>query len=52
MKPAMPRNITTIILLTLSVLASAQQKRIYLAADDHTDYMWTADEDSYLDAIL
>ena len=31
---------------------SAQQKRIYLAADDHTDYMWTADEDAYLDAIL
>ena len=38
---------------SLSVLSSsAQPKRIYLAADDHTDYMWTADEDTYLDAIL
>lgn len=25
----------------------AQQKHIYLAIDDHTDYMWTADEAVY-----
>ncbi|SFF27361.1 glycosyl hydrolase-related protein, partial [Nitrosomonas sp. Nm166] len=28
------------------------QKRIYLAPDDHTDYMWTADEAEYEDAFL
>ncbi len=25
----------------------AQQKRIYIANDDHTDFMWTADADTY-----
>ncbi len=30
----------------------AQQKRIYIAPDDHTDYMWTADEETYTQAIL
>jgi alpha-mannosidase len=28
------------------------QKRIYLAPDDHTDYMWTADEAEYEDVFL
>ena len=28
------------------------QKRIYLALDDHTDYMWTADEETYQQAFL
>ena len=27
--------------------AHAQTKHIYLANDDHTDYMWTADADTY-----
>lgn len=27
-------------------------KRLYIAPDDHTDYMWTADEATYRDAIL
>ena len=27
-------------------------KRIYIAPDDHTDYMWTADEASYRQAFL
>jgi alpha-mannosidase len=27
--------------------ASVQQKRIYIANDDHTDFMWTADADTY-----
>lgn len=31
---------------------NAQQKKIYLAPDDHTDYMWTADEERYKDAFL
>ncbi len=28
------------------------QKRIYIAPDDHTDYMWTGDEKTYEKAIL
>jgi alpha-mannosidase len=32
--------------------APAAQKRIYLAPDDHTDYMWTADEATYRAAFL
>jgi alpha-mannosidase len=32
--------------------ASAQQKRIFIAPDDHTDYMWTADETTYRNAFL
>ena len=33
-------------------LPAQQRKKIYLAPDDHTDLMWTADEGSYRDAIL
>jgi alpha-mannosidase len=32
--------------------APAATKRIYLAPDDHTDYMWTADEATYRAAFL
>jgi alpha-mannosidase len=32
--------------------AGAQQKRIYAACDDHTDYLWAADEDTYRQAFL
>ena len=39
--------------LTVCLHASAQKaKRIYLAPDDHTDYMWTADEAAYRDAFV
>ena len=31
---------------------SAQQRKIYLAPDDHTDYMWSADEEGYRNAFL
>ncbi len=27
--------------------AVAQERRIYIAPDDHTDYMWTGDEETY-----
>ncbi len=45
-------------LLTLSTLLVFQavnataQKRIYIAPDDHTDYMWTANETAYQNAFL
>lgn len=31
---------------------AAAAKRIYIALDDHTDYMWTADEATYRQAFL
>lgn len=39
-------------LFTILTGASAQEKRIYLAPDDHTDYMWSADEPTYRKAFL
>jgi alpha-mannosidase len=30
----------------------AEIKKIYIAPDDHTDYMWTANESTYRDAFL
>ena len=32
--------------------AKVTQKRIYLAPDDHTDYMWTGSEEQYRQAFL
>jgi alpha-mannosidase len=32
--------------------ANSQQKRIYIANDDHTDYVWTANEAAYKAAFL
>ena len=39
-------------LLVISDVGSAQQKRIYIANDDHTDYVWSASEDQYRVAFL
>ena len=33
-------------------LAADTRKRIYIAADDHTDYMWTGSEETYRQAFL
>ena len=41
-----------ILLLFLQLSVSAQQKRIYISNDDHTDYMWAANEAGYQTAIL
>src|SRR5215203_3260602 len=38
--------------LLLSLCAAAQNKRLYIAVDDHTDYMWTADEAKYDSAFV
>lgn len=32
-------------------ILAAQPKKIYIANDDHTDYMWTGDEDTYKKAF-
>jgi alpha-mannosidase len=41
-----------IIQLLLVYPVHGQQKKIYIAPDDHTDYMWTADEAGYRQAFL
>jgi len=35
-----------------SQIVIAQQKKIYIAPDDHTDYMWSGDEQTYRNAFL
>lgn len=40
------------LLIVFVFTASAQQKRFYIAPDDHTDYMWTANEADYQNAFL
>jgi alpha-mannosidase len=42
----------TALLILLQFTLKAQQKRLYVANDDHTDYMWTANEANYQTAIL
>lgn len=41
-------------ILCVSFFASSAkaQKRIYIAPDDHTDYMWSADEATYQSSLL
>jgi alpha-mannosidase len=49
------RSTAMFVVLTAFLAASvaqAQQERIYIAPDDHTDYMWTANEETYRNAIL
>jgi len=36
----------------IAEIAVAQPTRIYIAPDDHTDYMWTADEEAYRQAYI
>ena len=40
-----------ILILFLSTAQAQPPKRIYLANDDHTDYMWTGDEETYKKAF-
>jgi alpha-mannosidase len=47
--------VTALLLLApISSLFAQQnpQKKIYIALDDHTDYMWTADEETYRRSFL
>jgi alpha-mannosidase len=49
-----PRFVALISTLGLATLASiaAEPKRIYIANDDHTDFMWTADADTYANVFV
>ena len=54
------RNAGILLILYLLILfifpeplfAQTASKRVYIANDDHTDYMWTADEATYRQAFL
>ena len=41
-----------ILCVFIAEIAVAQPTRIYIAPDDHTDYMWTADEEAYRQAFI
>ncbi len=41
-----------IIVITFCIQGAAQQKHLYLATDDHTDYMWTANAEQYDSAFV
>ena len=45
--PLSPGTLVLIVVLLLSQLSFGQSRRIYLANDDHTDFLWTADEETY-----
>lgn len=40
------------LLLAFTMPITAQTKRVYIAPDDHTDYMWTGDEEAYRSAFV
>ena len=44
--------LSTLILQIFSATANSQEKKIYIALDDHTDYFWTADDVTYRAAFL
>lgn len=48
----MYRLIVIVVVVLLAAPAWAQQKRVYIAPDDHTDYWWTADENTYRQVFL
>ncbi len=50
MLPRIP--LTFLLFLAACLSAVAQQKRIYIAPDDHTDYMWTGNEEQYRAAFV
>jgi alpha-mannosidase len=39
-------------MLVATLSTAFAQKKIYIALDDHTDYMWTADEETYRRSFL
>jgi len=45
-------TIAIIFLVGFTQLNAQPSKRIYIANDDHTDYMWSGDEKTYRDAFL
>ena len=48
----MPRWILSALFLLLVGASASAQKRIYIAPDDHTDYMWSGNEATYTKVLL
>jgi alpha-mannosidase len=48
----MKNYLLSILLLCCFGTFAQSQKRLYIAIDDHTDYMWTADEAKYDSAFV
>ena len=48
----MRRIVVLVLSLAFAGVLPAQQKRVYIANDDHTDYMWTTGESGYRQAFL
>ena len=48
----MPKLLGLLFLLGCISLTAQQQRRIYIAPDDHTDYMWTGDEATYRQSFV
>ncbi|RJP19003.1 MAG: glycoside hydrolase [Candidatus Omnitrophota bacterium] len=46
------KKLCFLLILCLPLFAHAQPKRIYIACDDHTDMLWSADEKTYHDAFV
>ncbi|MEX2234778.1 MAG: hypothetical protein WD824_21630 [Cyclobacteriaceae bacterium] len=46
------KNLLVLFFLFTASGIHAQQKRIYIANDDHTDYLWSADERTYRKVFL
>ncbi len=48
----MKEVLLAMMVITFCIQGMAQQKHLYLANDDHTDYMWTANEEKYDSAFV
>lgn len=51
-KRAIHGLLVLLIFLAVPTRINAASRRIYIAPDDHTDYLWTADEETYKQAFL
>ncbi len=52
MRHSFTRIAGVLVFILLQFNSIAQQKRIYIANDDHTDYMWSGDEKDYDSAFV
>ena len=46
------KQLTLLAICAFSITTHTQQKPIYLANDDHSDFMWTADADTYANVCV
>ena len=46
------RLVVSVCFCLLCSFSAAEPKRVYIVADDHTDYWWSADENTYRQVFL